>query len=128
MSTPERSDGMRDALHYLVTSDTPPQHKRILIQLVVEAMRDDETAVRHSASAPEVDANWQPHEAKAIELFLQGRIARNWQHADEILMRLAAQLHRKPAQVRTKATELGFGAGVDYRLSQQQVSTDGEGK
>jgi len=119
---------MRDALHYLVTSDTPAHHKKILIELVVQAMRDDETAVRSHAESQEVDAAWQPHEATAIQLFLQGRIARNWQHADEILMRLAAQLHRKPANVRSKATELGFGAGVDYRLAQQQVVASDERK
>jgi hypothetical protein len=119
---------MRELLQYLLTSDTPAQHKRILIELVVQAMRDDETAVRRDSSQQDTVADWQPHEAKAIELFLQGRIARNWQHADEILMRLAAQLHRKPAQVRSKATELGFGAGVDYRLSLEHVAAEGNRK
>jgi hypothetical protein len=125
MSTQARSDALRAALHYLAASDTPAQHKKLLIEVVVQAMRADEAAARYAA-LQETDTEWQPHEAKAVEVFLQGRVARNWQHADEILMRLATQLHRKPANVRKKATEMGFGAGVDYRLAQGHAVTEGQ--
>jgi hypothetical protein len=118
---------MRDALHFLVSSDIPAQHKRILIEVVAQAMRDDDAAALRCAALLEIDAAaWQPHEATTIQLFLQGKIARTWQHADEILMRLATELHRKPANVRTKATELGFGMGVDYRLAQEHVRSQAQ--
>ena len=60
---------------------------------------------------------WQEHEIVQLNSYLPGRIAKSWQHADECVMHLAAQLHRDPRSVRDKATELGFGAAVDYRFS-----------
>lgn len=121
MSPPKPTDAMRGALHFLMHSDIPAQHKRVLIEVVAQAMRDADTAARESALEPP-DAEWQPHEATALQAFLEGKNARSWQHADETLMRLATELHRRPHSVRLKATELGLGAGVDYGLAQQQRS------
>jgi hypothetical protein len=34
-------------------------------------------------------------------------------------MHVAAQLHRSPDSVRTKAAELGLGAAVDYQIAKR---------
>ncbi len=118
MSPQTRSESLHDVLRFLVVSDMPAEHKRILIDVVTQALRDDAEALRDQEALQKADAvEWQAHEVAALETFLQGKIARSWQHADEILMRIATELHRQPANVRSKATELGFGAGVDYRVA-----------
>lgn len=118
MSSQNRSEALNEALRFLVVSDMPAEYKRTLIDVVTQALRDDEVAHRQREAVQKADAaEWQPHEVSKLETFLQGKIARSWQHADEILMRIATELHRQPANVRSKATELGFGAGVDYRVA-----------
>jgi hypothetical protein len=119
MSSQKQSDALRDALQFLVSSSMPAQHKSLLMDLVGQAMRAEELARRDlvaQATIPE----WQPEEIQQLRDLLAGRVARSWQHADELLMRLATQLKRRPADVRAKATELDLGAGVDYRLAQAQ--------
>jgi Integrase/Phage integrase, N-terminal len=56
---------------------------------------------------------WQEHEIVQLKSFLRDRVARSWQHADECVMQLAAQLRRDPQSIREKAVELGLGASVD---------------
>jgi hypothetical protein len=79
-------------------SDMPARHKRLLIGVVVQAMRDADKAARESALEPP-DAEWQPHEATTLQFFLEGKNACSWQHADETPMRLAAELHRRPQRI-----------------------------
>ncbi len=76
----------------------PAEHKATLIEVLTQTLRD---------------------EVLQLKAFLHGRAARSWQHADECVMHLAAQLHRDPASIRDKATELGLGVAVDYRFARQ---------
>jgi hypothetical protein len=117
MSSQKRSDALRDALQFLVSSSVPAQHKSLLMDLVGQAMRAEELEQRDLAAQATIP-KWQPEEIQLLRDSLAGRVARSWQHADELLMRLVAQLKRRPADVRAKATELDLGAGVDYRLAQ----------
>lgn len=71
-------------------------------------------------------AEWREHEITHLKVFLQDRLARSWQHADECLMQLAAQLRRDPRTVRDKATQLGMGASVDYRCAKALQRASGE--
>ena len=117
MSFQKRSEALRDALQFLVASTMPAQHKSLLLDLVGQAMRDEEVAQRNLA-AQAVSPEWQPEEIAQVRNLLEGSIARSWQQADELLMRLAMQLKRKSHDVRSKAMELNLGASVDYRLAQ----------
>lgn len=114
-------DAMRDTLQYLIASDIPAEHKRILIEALAQALRNGENEGRRLEAIQNAGSIWQPQETEAIAEFLRDKIARNWQHADELLMQLSGQLHRHPDDVRAKATELGFGIGVDYKLAKARV-------
>lgn len=120
LDNPEAA-ALRETLQFLVASDMPAQHKRILMELVTQALRSGEAEVRRIDAVQKRGEQWQPHETQVVESFLQGKVARSWQHADEVLMRLAGELHREPGEVRRKATELGFGIGVDYRLAKARA-------
>jgi hypothetical protein len=95
----------------------PSEHRATLIEVLTQAIRDDDAATDSRHAQEHAPGEWQEHEIAHLKSFLPGRIAKSWQHADEIVMQLAAQLHRNPPSVRDKATELGFGAAVDYRYS-----------
>jgi hypothetical protein len=112
-----RSAALQGALRFVTTSDFPSEHKAILIDLLTQALRDDETAELSRRAVAQAGAQWQEHELAQLRSFLQHRLARSWQHADEGVMQLAAQLHRDPQAVRDKATQLGLGASVDYRFA-----------
>lgn len=111
---------IREALQYVASSDMPSQHKRLLMEVVVQALRDAEREDRPSA-APNEGAHWQPPEEVAVATHLQGKTAVSWQHADELVMSLAGRLSRSPDDVRKKATELGFGTAVDYRQAKARA-------
>lgn len=121
LDNPEAA-ALRETLQFLVTSDMSAQHKRILMELVTQALRSGEAEVRRVDAEQKLGEQWQPHETQAVATFLQGKVATSWQHADELLMRLAGELHREPEEVRRKATELGFGIGVDYRLAKAHAA------
>lgn len=110
----------RAALHFVVGSDMPAEHKAVVIEVLTQALRAGEAALVQQQAAEPVVKSWLPHETAHLQTSLHGRAANSWQHADEMLMRLASQLHRRPNDVRAKATELGLGAGVDYRLAREQ--------
>jgi hypothetical protein len=112
-----RQVALHAALRFIVTSDMPAEHKATLIEVVTQALRDGEAFELHREAAALTQSQWQEHEIAELKSFLQGRTARSWQHADECVMRLSAQLHRDPDSVRNKATELGLGMAVDYRLT-----------
>lgn len=123
LDNPEAA-ALRETLQFLVASDMPAQHKRVLMELVTQALRSGEAEVRRMDAVQKLGEQWLPQETQAVANFLQGKVARSWQHADEVLMRLAGELHREPGEVRKKATELGFGIGVDYRLAKAQTLHD----
>jgi hypothetical protein len=109
-------------LQFLIASDIPSDHKSVLIDALTEALRISlQPQVTVSGIGP-----WQTHETAQLQTFLEGKLANSWQHADELLMRVAAQLHRDPGDVRAKATELGFGVGVDYRLAKAWAASRAE--
>lgn len=97
----------------------PSEYKATLIEVLTQAVRDDEAAERYRESAAQTRGEWQEHEIVELKSSLQDRTARSWQHADECVMQLAMRLHREPESVRHKATELGLGMAVDYRFARQ---------
>jgi hypothetical protein len=126
MSPEKRNDAPLDALRFLMTSSTPAQHKKVLIDVVVEAMRADETTQRDLVvkEQEQADTPWFPHEVETVREHLQGRVARSWQEGDELLMGLAAKLKRVHTNVRSKALELNLGAAIDYRLAKAQARSN----
>lgn len=108
---------IRSTLQYVVASDIPAQHKAVLIAALTQTMRHREAAYARRQVLDQAGPQWQPHEEVQLQAFLQGKVARGWQHGDEMVMHLASQLHRSPGEIRAKATELGFGAGVNYGLA-----------
>jgi hypothetical protein len=122
MQDPRTPEAMHAALRFVLASDIPFDHKAVLIETLTQALRDRDTAdIRRAAAAAQASGQWQTHETEQLHTFLQGRVANSWQQADEISMQLAAQLHRHPHDIRAKATELGFGVAVDYRLAKARV-------
>lgn len=122
-----RSTALQTALQFVsTTSDIPSEHKLMLIELLTQALRDDESAELSRRAVAQAGAEWQEHEITHLKSFLQGRLANSWQHADEGVMQLAAQLHRDPQSVRDKAKQLGLGAAVDYRYAKAMRQGSGE--
>lgn len=118
MQDTQRAATLRAALGFVVTDDMPSEHKATLIEVLRQAIRDDDAAAdSRQRAVVNTRGEWQEHEIVQLKSYLPGRISKSWQHADECVMHLAAQLHRDPRSVRDKATELGFGAAVDYRFS-----------
>jgi len=113
MASSHDPSAIRSTLQYLIASDIPSEHKAVLMQALTAALRSQVQRESPVAAA----GPWQMHETDQLQTFLEGKSANSWQHADELLMRVAAQLHRTPVDVRAKALELGLGVGVDYRLS-----------
>jgi hypothetical protein len=117
MQDSDRPAALHAALRFVITGDIPSEHKATLIEVLTQALRDDAAAELRRQALAHAHGEWQEHEIEQLKAFLHDRIARSWQHADECVMHLAAQLHRDPRSVRDKATDLGLGASVDYRLA-----------
>jgi hypothetical protein len=113
---------LRSALQYMMSSDMPSEHKAVIIDLLTSALRDQDTRRLEAKASAKVDGPWQEAETAALQSFLSGKTATSWQHADELLMHLASSLGRDPQYVRSKATDLGFGEGVDYRLAKVRAT------
>lgn len=118
-------DSLREALQFLIRSDMPADPKRMLIEVVMESLAAREAAVVVRGAATQSHPAWQQTEIDLAASFLQGKVAKSWQNADEVVTHLVRQLHRYAEDVRTKAIELGFGAAVDYRLA-KLVSAESE--
>jgi hypothetical protein len=109
---------LTSALQFTKSSDMPSEHKAVLIDLLTTALRDrDMQDIQNAALAKSVVAPWRDTDTAALQTFLTGKVASSWQNADEFLVQLASLLGRDLQSVRAKATELGFGAGVDFRLA-----------
>lgn len=126
MRDSQRLAALHAALRFVITSETGAEHKAILIDVLTQALRDDDTAELSRRAVAEAGAEWQEHEIAQLTSFLHERPARSWQHADESVMQLAAQLHRNPQSIRDKATQLGLGAAVDYRFAKAMQQRSGE--
>jgi len=117
MKNQKRPVTLHAALRFVITSEMPAEHKATLIEVLTQTLRNDEAAELHREAAAQAQGEWPEDEIIQLQAFLRGRTARSWQHADECVMHLAAQLHRDPVLVRNKAIELGFGGAVDYRFA-----------
>ena len=126
MTDSHLSGALTAALRFVMASDTLSQHKATLIKVLTQAMREEEAAELRRRSGAQARGEWHDHEIVQLKSFLQDRTARSWQHADECVMQLAAQLHRAPESVRTKAAELGFAAAVDYRIAKESRRPHGD--
>lgn len=126
MTRPHQSAALHAALRFVITHELPSEHKSTLIEVLTQAIRDGEAAELSRQVAARSQGEWQEHEIVELKAFLHGRTARSWQHADECVMQIATQLHRDPAAVRNKATELGLGTAVDYRFVRQFKSSRDE--
>jgi hypothetical protein len=113
MVSSHEPEALRATLQFLIASDIPSEHKTVLMEALTQALRNH---IPRQSVEPAAGP-WQLHETTLLQAFLAGKSANSWQHADEMLMRLASDLHRQPGDVRAKATELGLGVGVDYRLA-----------
>jgi hypothetical protein len=114
------------ALRFVVTSNITAEHKPILIDVLTQALRDVETAELNRQAIARAGAEWQESEVTQLSELIRDRVATSWQQADECMMHLAAQLHRDPHSIRDKATQLGLGAAVDYRLAKALKQAHGE--
>jgi hypothetical protein len=110
-------DALREALQFLIRSDMPADPKRMLIEVVMESLAARDAAAAVRAAINKTHPVWQQTEIDLATSFLQGKVAKNWQNADEAVTHLVRQLHRDAEDVRTKAVELGLGVAVDYRLA-----------
>lgn len=119
MKHPPRSAALHAALRFIITSEMPSEHKATLIEVVTQAIRDDDAAGLRREAVTRSQGEWQEPEIVRLKSLLQGRTATSWQHADECVMQLSNQLHRDPASVRNKATELGLGTAVDYAVARR---------
>ena len=108
---------LRSALQYTKSATMPADHKVVLLALLAEALRDQEAEDTRLATLENSVRPWQEADTATLQTFLTGKVATSWQHADEVLVSLASKLERDPQYVRTRATDLGFGAGVDFRLA-----------
>jgi hypothetical protein len=105
---------MRAALQYVATSDMPSEHKTVLLEALTHRMRERANEEERRRTAPTDSKGWQTHELEQLDRALNGRRAKGWQEADETLLRLATELQRTPAEVRTKAIERGFVDAIDF--------------
>ncbi len=112
---------MHAALRFVVVSDIPFDHKRVLIDVLTHALREADAAEVRLKNADVAPQPWQPEDVTRLESMLEGKVARGWQHADEILLRIAADLHRDPRDVRAKATQAGLGRAVDYAIAKAEI-------
>jgi hypothetical protein len=110
-------DALREALQFLIRSDMPSEPKRMLIEVVMEALVTKEAAAVVRDTAKKTSPAWQQAEIDRLTAFLQGKVSKSWQHGDELVTHLVRELKRNAVDVRAKAIELGFGVSVDYRLA-----------
>lgn len=112
----------RETLQFLMSCEMPAQHKRILIEALTQTMRNEDDAADATAAGAIAPA-WQPSEIERLSEFLRPRVAQNWQHADEALTRIAAELRRTPVDVASKARELGFASSIDFAVARRATQS-----
>jgi hypothetical protein len=109
---------LREALQYVMSDDMPSEHRAVLIELLTAALRAQDAKRLEIVAAQPSHGPWQEEETLQLQSFLEGKTASSWQHADELLTHVSNRLGRDPHYVRRKATELGLGESVDFRLAQ----------
>ncbi len=126
MQNRSESAAMHAALRFVVVSDIPADHKRVLIDVLTQALRADEVAELERKNATKVQPPWAAEDVARLESVLAHKVARSWQNADEIVMGTAVQLHREPFDVRAKAKQLGLGRAVDYAIAKAEIVANSE--
>ena len=119
MKYPPQPAALHAALRFVITREMPAEYKATLIEVLTQAIREEGAASLRREAAAQSKGEWQESEIVRLKDLLQGRVATSWQHADEGVMQMATQLHRDPVSIRNKATELGLGSAVDYRIARQ---------
>jgi hypothetical protein len=112
---------IREALSYVASSGMPAQHKSVLMDVIGQVLETSDQDPISNVAAP-ISEPWQTQEVELIGHTLKGRSATSWQNADELVMNLANRLNRRPDEVKAKATDLGFGAGVDFRVAKSLLA------
>jgi hypothetical protein len=107
---------LRSTLQYTKSSTMPADHKVVLLDLLTQAIRDRQ-AQETQSSLDNAAKPWEEADTLMLQSFLEGKVATSWQHADELLVFVASRLGREPSYVRSRATDFGLGAGVDFRLA-----------
>jgi len=110
------TDPLREALQVLICSNLPVDAKRLLIDVVLEALAQREALVVQ-ATTRQNQTVWTSAEIEMVTARLQGQVARSWQSADQVLTQLARELQRDARQIRAKAIELDLGVAVDYHMA-----------
>ncbi len=113
---------IRSTLQYIVASDLPAGHKATVIEALTDALRKQQSDDTRRLLDDEAGGQWQSHELTELDSHLEGQVAKSWQHADEIVMRIAGQLHRRRDDVREKAIERGFGTSVNFALAKAKAA------
>jgi hypothetical protein len=108
---------IRSTLQYVVSSDIPAEHKAVLIEAVTGLLRSQESQEERQRLSDTECRSWQTDELTHLDRSLDGKLAKSWQDADETLLLIASQLHRRSSEVRTKAVERGFTAAVDFAVA-----------
>jgi len=121
MRDTQSAAALNSALRFVVSEEIPADHKAVLIEVLTQALRNQESEHLREQAAERAGGEWQAQEIVQLKSFLTGKLATSWQHADEVAMQIAAQLHRDPKSIRTKADELGLGASVDYRSARALI-------
>lgn len=124
MSDSRSQHALRAALQFVMSGDIPSEHKVVLIDVLTQALRNEDAAAAHLKADAQPSAEWRPHETAQLRTALAGAVATSWQHADELAMRLSVQLHRRPEDIRAKARELGLGVAVDFREARASLRSD----
>ena len=114
MHNSDNEGAMQATLRFLLSSDMPAEHKRLLIELVTDALRRRDAKEAHDHALQRDMKPWADDEVAQIAAYLNGKTARSWQHADEMVVALASQLHRDARDVREKAADIGFNAAVAF--------------
>jgi hypothetical protein len=114
MHNSDNEGAMQATLRFLLASDMPAEHKRLLIELVTDALRRRDAKEAHEHALQRDMKPWDEDEVAQIAAYLDGKTARSWQHADEMVVALASLLHRDARDVREKAADIGFHAAVAF--------------
>jgi hypothetical protein len=117
---------IRSTLQYVVSSDAPAEHKAVLIEAVTRLLRAQESEAEQQRLSDLDSRSWQMDELSHLDRSLDGKLAKSWQDADETLLLIASQLHRRSAEVRTKAVERGFTAAVDFAAAKAVLASRAE--
>lgn len=117
---------IRSTLQYVVSSDVPAEHKSVLIEAVTRLLRTQESEEERQRLSSVESRSWQTEELTHLDRSLGGKLAKSWQDADETLLLIASQLHRRSAEVRTKAVERGFTAAVDFAAAKAVLASRAE--